>query len=83
MSNTRTASERLATVNEVKMKCIQEDLSSFLGTQVLYRVLDDYHEHGTAYINKEIALPELGRAYVVKLYNDSKRRDQVLITALK
>jgi hypothetical protein len=76
---TRTASERLVTVNEVKMKCIQEDLSSFLGTAVLYRVLDDYHQNGTVYVNKEIALPELGRVYVIKLYNDRKRSDQVLI----
>jgi len=83
--NSRTASQRLAIVNETKMKCIELDLTDDLATKLLFRMLDNYHRDGTTYIGKELRLKQrhsVPRKYVVNLYNDRNKRDVVLIRAL-
>lgn len=81
----RTQSERLVSVNETKVKCMEHDLMDDLATKILYRMLDNYYNDGTTYINKELKLTGrhvIPRKYVVNLYNDSKKKDCVLIRAL-
>ena len=78
-------SERLVVVNETKMKCIEHDLTDDLATKVLFKMLDRYHQDGTVYINKELALQgryDRRRKYVINLYNDRHRKDKVLIRAV-
>lgn len=78
----RTRSQRLATANEVKLQCIEHNLSDDLGTRVLYRMLDNYVERGETYIGKEIRLVkryDRPRFYLVNLHNDPNMRDAVLI----
>ena len=78
----RTRSERLATANEVKMQCIQHELSDDIGTQVLYRMLDKYVEEGITFIDKEVKLAkryDRPRYYLVNLHNNAQINDTVLI----
>jgi len=78
----RSRSERLATANDVKMQCIQHQLSDDIGTRVLYSMLDKYVEQGETYIGKEIKLAkryDQPRYYLVHLYNDPQVQDTVLI----
>lgn len=79
----RKKSDRLLIANEVKMQCIDHDLMGELGTKVLFRMLDNYVDHGTTYINKELGILQLSqrpRKYVVKLYNDPSKVDTVVIS---
>jgi hypothetical protein len=81
----KTASERLRVVNETKMKCIEHNLTDDLATKILFKMLDKYHQDGTVYTNKELALQgryDLRRKYVINLWNDHKKRDTVLIRAI-
>jgi len=81
----KTRSERLQVVNETKMQCIAHNLESELGTRILFRALDKYHQDGTTYINKQIRLTlrgDMGRYYLVNLYNQKYKRDVVLIRAM-
>lgn len=81
----RSASERLQTVNETKMRCIDHGLTGDVATTILFRMLDNYHRDGTIYINKELNLNlrhQTPRKYVVNLYNDRSRKDTVIIKAL-
>lgn len=85
MSGSRTASQRLVTVNETKMKCIEHDLTDDLATKILFRMLDNYHENGSVYENVELRLKgryDRERKYVVNLYNDATKKDTVLIRAI-
>ena len=78
----RTRSERLATANEVKMQCIQHELSDDIGSQVLYRMLDKYVEEGITFIDKEVKLAkryDRPRYYLVNLHNNPQINDTVLI----
>ncbi len=78
----RSRSDRLATANDVKIQCIQHQLSDDIGTRVLYRMLDKYVEEGETYIGKEIKLAkryDQPRYYLVNLHNDPKVKDTVLI----
>lgn len=80
-----TASQRLKSINETKMKCIELDLLDDIATKVLFQMLDNYHKDGTTYINKELRLNirhHIPRKYVVNLYNDTRKKDSVLIRAL-
>ena len=80
----RTKSDRLNIINEIKMKCIELDLTQDLATKILFTMLDQYHEKGTTY-SKELKLVqrhETPRKYVVNLHNDPKIKDTVLIRAL-
>lgn len=77
--------QRLQTVNETKMKCIDLDLLDDIATRILFQMLDNYHKNGTTYINKELRLNirhHTPRKYVVNLYNDTLKKDCVLIRAL-
>lgn len=81
----KTASERLISVNETKLKCIELDLTEDIGTKVLFRMLDNYHKDGTTYIGKELKLCnryDAPRKYIVNLWNDRSKKDVVLIRAL-
>ena len=85
MPQTRSRTERLASVNETKLKIIELDLMNDLATQILFKMLDNYHAKGTTYLNKELTLVgrhAVPRKYVVNLYNDSKKKDIVLIRTL-
>ena len=81
----RKKKDRLSIVNEIKMKCIELDLTQDLATKILFTMLDKYHEEGTTY-HKELKLVlryETPRKYVVNLHNDPKIKDTVLIRALE
>jgi hypothetical protein len=81
-NNTRTRAERLATANEVKLLCIEHQLSDDVGTRVLYLMLDKYVDKGETYLNKEIRLTkryDRPRYYLVNLYNDKAHTDTVII----
>jgi hypothetical protein len=78
----RTREQRLATVNEVKLQCINHQLSDDLGTRVLYTMLDRYVNAGETYEDKRIRLVkryDRPRYYLVNLHNDPNKRDTVLI----
>jgi hypothetical protein len=78
----RTRAQRLSTANEVKLQCIEHQLSDDLGTRVLYTMLDRYVNTGETYIGKEIRLVkryDRPRYYLVNLYNDTNKKDTVLI----
>ncbi len=80
--NKKTASERLKSVNETKLKCIELNLTSDLATKILFTMLDQYHRDGTTYIGKELRLSGRtmpGSRYVVNLYNDRNKRDVIII----
>jgi hypothetical protein len=81
----KTSGERLITVNEIKMKCIEHDLTNDTATKVLFIMLNNYHRDGTTYINKELKLSgryDIPRKYVINLWNDQTKTDTVLIRAL-
>ena len=78
----RTRAERLATLNEVKLVCMEHELSDDIGTRVLYSILDKYVDNGETYVNKEIRLVkryDRPRYYLVNLYNDKTKVDTVVI----
>jgi hypothetical protein len=78
----KSRTERLSTANEVKLVCIEHQLSDDIGTQVLYRMLDKYVDDGETYINKEIRLTkryDRPRYFLVNLYNDETKKDTVVI----
>ena len=82
----KTASQRLLTVNEIKMQCIDNNLMDDLATKILFRMLDKYHEKGETYVNKELRLVgryDRERKYVINLFNDTHQRDVVLIRAIE
>jgi hypothetical protein len=81
----RSKSDRLISVNETKMKCIEHDLLDDLATKILFTMLDNYHKKGTIYINKELKFcgrHDIPRKYVINLYNDRNKKDCVLIRSL-
>jgi len=81
----RSPSERLQTVNETKMQCIDHELTGDLATKILFQMLDNYQRDGTTYIDKELNLNlrhHTPRKFVVNLYNDRSRKDTVVIKAL-
>lgn len=78
----RTASNRLVSVNETKMKCITMQLTDDMATKVLFRMLDNYQKDGTQYLNKELRITRSQQKYVVNLYNDLLKKDTVLIRSL-
>ncbi len=78
----RTREQRLKTANEVKLQCIEHQLSDDLGTRVLYTMLDLYVNRGETYEDKRIRLVkryDRPRYYLVNLYNDENKKDTVLI----
>ena len=78
----RTRTQRLATANEVKIQCINHQLSDDLGTRVLYKILDRYVNTGEVYVGKELRLVkryDRPRYYLVNLFNDPDKKDTVLI----
>ncbi len=78
----KSRAERLATANEVKLVCMEHQLSDDIGTQVLYRMLDKYVDDGETYVNKEIRLTkryDRPRYFLVNLYNDEAKKDTVVI----
>jgi len=87
----RTYEERAVIVQEVRTACREKNLEKELATAVLFQMLNNYLTHGTTYIAKDIRIignstPELrGSApakYVVNLYNDSEKRDTVVIRSI-
>jgi hypothetical protein len=84
-ARSRTQSERLKITNETKMKCIELELTEEVATNVLFAMLDKYHEDGTTYIGKELQLSPrhlTPRKYVVNLWNSMGKKDTVLIREL-
>lgn len=82
--NPKTKSQRLKTVNEVKMKCIDHDLEDELATKILFTMLDNYYNRGTTYIDKKLQLNlkfDINRYYLVNLFNNQQMRDEVVIRA--
>ena len=78
----KTKSQRLQILNEAKLSCLEHDLQDQIASKVLFRMLDNYYENGTTYINKELTLHlryDMPRKYVVNLYNDMDKKDTVII----
>jgi hypothetical protein len=78
----KSRAERLAVANEVKLQCLNHDLSDDIGTRVLFRMLDKYVDEGETYENKEIKLAkryDRPRFYLVNLLNNKAVKDTVII----
>jgi hypothetical protein len=77
----RLATARLATINDIKLKCIQHNLQDDPATKILFKLLDDYHQNGTIY-HLELKLKrryDRPRKFLVDLYNDINKKDTVMI----
>ena len=78
----RTASDRLKTVNEVKLMLMEHNLQQDPACKVLWLILDNYHKTGTSVRATELPLKlryDQPRKLVVTLANDTKVRDTVLL----
>ena len=78
----KTQLQRMIIVQEIESKLIDERIESELGSLVLMRILNKYLMTGQRFINKEVKLLIKGdqpRKFIINLYNDAHKRDQVLI----
>lgn len=76
-----TRSNRLWTVNEIKMQIIEHGLQADVASKVLWKILDSYVENAKP-VDTELVLKgryDMRRKFVVKLYGSSRRKDTVLI----
>ncbi len=78
----KSNSERLLVVNEVKINVINNSLENELASKILFKILDDYYENGTVYENKTLSIKSINKKYVISLYNDKKKQDVVKISVL-
>lgn len=86
-TRSRTQKQRLVVANETKFACLEHTLERDVATKILFTMLDNYVEHGTTYIGKELkfSLPCAGgpRKYVINLYNDIGKKDVVVIKRIE
>jgi hypothetical protein len=78
---TKTESERLRTVNEIKIKLLDLNLENDPASKVLWRILDNYVKNGEPLntILKFKMRYDTEKHYVVELYNKKGKKDVVLI----
>ena len=82
----RTPSDRLKTVNEVKLMLMEHNLQQDPACKVLWLMLNNYHTKGTAVSGAELQLKlryDQPRKLVVTLANDTKVRDTVLLRPIE
>lgn len=80
----KTKSERLHTINEIKMNCIENNLGyQEIALKVLYAMMDNYYKNGITYINKSLRLQNSERNIIVNLYNDTNKTDCVVMRNIK
>ena len=80
---TKTQSERLAVANEIKMNILEHNLEGDFASKVLWKILDRYVDNGNP-VHTLLNLKgryDRERMFVVDLYNDTRKRDVVLIRA--
>ena len=83
----RLRSERLRTANDVKGFLHSKGLMAEIASQVLVKILDNYVEHGTVYVNKELTIlgnsagmrTSVASKFVINLYNDRAHTDTVVM----
>jgi len=83
----KTKAERLRIINEVKVKCLENELTDDPATKILFSMLENYYSKGVTYLNKELKIVGKGKSmrgsvpskFVVNLYNDRHKVDVVLI----
>jgi hypothetical protein len=83
----RLKSERQRTANDVRTFLQTKGIMPELASQVLLKILDDYVDKGTPYINKELTIlgsspgmrTSVASKFVVNLYNDRQHTDTVVL----
>jgi hypothetical protein len=78
----RTFSQRLETITEIENKINNLNISNLPAMKVLQLIMDKYLKDGTpcdTLLN--LSMGDRNRVIIVKLYNDSAKKDLVLIKA--
>lgn len=78
----RTKQERERTADEVKFNVYSNQIEDCIASRCLFKILEDYVDKGTAYVDKHLTLDVKTvdqKYYLINLYNDKNKKDTVLI----
>lgn len=82
MDNCKSKKEKLRSINEVKMYVVNNNLENDMASKVLFKMLDNYYDNDTEYVDKELSLGfKNGKyaKYIVNLHNIRSKKNNVIL----